>query len=87
LLEGVVLFIILNFFIRKPRPLGSVSGLFLIGYGAFRIIVEFFRQPDAQLGLFDNAISMGQILSLPMIIAGAIMMIWAYRRRPQQQLS
>ncbi|MEG1347064.1 MAG: prolipoprotein diacylglyceryl transferase, partial [Hafnia sp.] len=52
LLEGVVLFIILNLFIRKPRPMGSVSGLFLIGYGAFRIIVEFFRQPDAQLGLF-----------------------------------
>ncbi|QWA12112.1 prolipoprotein diacylglyceryl transferase [Sodalis ligni] len=87
LLEGVVLFIILNFFIRKPRPLGSVSGLFLICYGAFRIIVEFFRQPDAQLGLFDDAISMGQILSLPMIIAGVIMIIWAYRRRPQQQLS
>jgi hypothetical protein len=43
-----VLFIILNLFIRKPRPMGAVSGLFLIGYGAFRIIVEFFRQPDAQ---------------------------------------
>ncbi|XPE65491.1 prolipoprotein diacylglyceryl transferase family protein [Shigella flexneri] len=49
LLEGVVLFIILNLYIRKPRPMGAVSGLFLIGYGAFRIIVEFFRQPDAQL--------------------------------------
>ena len=48
LLEGVVLFIILNLFIRKPRPMGAVSGLFLIGYGAFRIIVEAFRQPDAQ---------------------------------------
>lgn len=48
LLEGVVLFIILNLYIRKPRPMGAVSGLFLIGYGAFRIIVEFFRQPDAQ---------------------------------------
>lgn len=87
LLEGVVLFIILNLFIRRPRPLGSVSGLFLMGYGAFRIIVEFFRQPDAQLGLFDDAVSMGQILSLPMIIAGLVMFIWAYRRRPQQQLS
>ncbi len=59
LLEGVVLFIILNLFIRKPRPMGAVSGLFLIGYGAFRIIVEAFRQPDAQLGLFDGVISMG----------------------------
>ncbi|HGM7035647.1 TPA: prolipoprotein diacylglyceryl transferase [Serratia marcescens] len=87
LLEGVVLFIILNLFIRKPRPMGAVSGLFLIGYGAFRIIVEAFRQPDAQLGLFDGVISMGQILSIPMVVAGIIMMIWAYRRRPQQQLS
>ncbi|WP_205417802.1 prolipoprotein diacylglyceryl transferase family protein, partial [Escherichia coli] len=57
------------------------------GYGAFRIIVEAFRQPDAQLGLFDGVISMGQILSIPMVVAGIIMMIWAYRRRPQQQMS
>lgn len=78
-LEGVVLFIILNIFVRKNRPMGSVSGLFLIGYGAFRIIVEFFRQPDAQLGLFSG-ISMGQILSIPMIILGIIFMEWAYRR-------
>ncbi|MGB8663653.1 MAG: prolipoprotein diacylglyceryl transferase [Serratia inhibens] len=87
LLEGVVLFIILNLFIRKSRPMGAVSGLFLIGYGVFRIIVEAFRQPDAQLGLFDGVVSMGQILSVPMVVAGIIMMIWAYRRRPQQQLS
>ncbi|MCG8707258.1 prolipoprotein diacylglyceryl transferase [Brenneria sp. 4F2] len=84
-LEGVVLFIILNLFIRKPRPMGSVSGLFLIGYGIFRIIVEFFRQPDAQLGLFSNILSMGQILSLPMVIAGILMMVWAYRRQPARQ--
>ncbi|AYA42117.1 prolipoprotein diacylglyceryl transferase [Xenorhabdus nematophila] len=77
-LEGIVLFIILNVFIRKSRPMGSVSGLFLIGYGAFRIIVEFFRQPDAQLGLFEG-ISMGQLLSVPMILAGIIMMVWAYK--------
>ena len=83
-----VSFTMLNLFIRKPRPMGSVSGLFLIGYGAFRIIVEFFRQPDAQFtGEWVQYISMGQILSIPMIVAGAIMMIWAYRRRPQQQLS
>jgi phosphatidylglycerol:prolipoprotein diacylglycerol transferase len=86
-LEGVVLFIILNLFIRKPRPTGSVSGLFLIGYGAFRIIVEFFRQPDAQFtGTWVQYISMGQILSIPMIIAGIAMMVWAFRR-PQQQVS
>ena len=76
----------INLFIRKPRPMGAVSGLFLIGYGAFRIIVEYFRQPDAQLGLFDGFLSMGQILSIPMIVIGLIMMIWAYRR-PQKQLS
>lgn len=79
LLEGVVLFIILNIFVRKNRPIGSVSGLFLIGYGAFRIIVEFFRQPDAQLGLFGG-VSMGQILSIPMILLGIIFMVWAYRQ-------
>lgn len=79
LLEGVVLFIILNIFVRKNRPVGSVSGLFLIGYGAFRIIVEFFRQPDAQLGLFGG-VSMGQILSIPMILLGIIFMVWAYRQ-------
>lgn len=86
LLEGVVLFIILNLFIRKPRPMGSVSGLFLICYGVFRIVVEHFRQPDAQLGLFSGILSMGQILSIPMIVIGLIMMIWAYRR-PQKPLS
>ncbi|GKV79639.1 prolipoprotein diacylglyceryl transferase [Pectobacterium versatile] len=85
MLEGVALFIILNLFIRKSRPMGSVSGLFLIGYGTFRIITEFFRQPDAQLGLFGDLFSMGQILSLPMVIAGILMMVWAYRRQPVQQ--
>ncbi|RAT12238.1 MULTISPECIES: prolipoprotein diacylglyceryl transferase [Lonsdalea] len=85
LLEGIVLFIILNLFIRKPRPMGSVSGLFLIGYGMFRIIVEFFRQPDAQLGLFGGIMSMGQILSIPMVLVGLFMMIWAYRRQPTRQ--
>ena len=86
-LEGVVLFLILNWFIRKPRPAGSVSGLFLIGYGLFRIIVEFFRQPDQQFtGAWVQYISMGQILSIPMVLAGIIMMVWAFRR-PQQHVS
>lgn len=86
-LEGIVLFIVLNYFIRKPRPAGSVSGLFLIGYGCFRILVEFFRQPDAQLGLFGGVISMGQILSVPMVIIGLLMMGWAYRHAPRQNIS
>jgi phosphatidylglycerol---prolipoprotein diacylglyceryl transferase len=77
--EGVLLFIILNLFIRKSRPTGSVSGLFLVCYGIFRFIIEFFRQPDEQLGLFLNFISMGQILCLPMIIGGIFILLFAYR--------
>ncbi|MBV7388325.1 prolipoprotein diacylglyceryl transferase [Pasteurellaceae bacterium TAE3-ERU1] len=81
-LEGVVLFVILNLFIQKPRPHGAVAGLFLLCYGLFRFVVEFFREPDAQLGLFfGQSVSMGQILSLPMIIIGAIIMLVAYKRR------
>ncbi|CAM3010384.1 prolipoprotein diacylglyceryl transferase [Vibrio rarus] len=78
-LEGVVLFLILNIFIRKPRPAGAVAGLFLMGYGTFRFTVEYFREPDAQLGLFGDWISMGQILSSPMIFIGAGMIWWAYK--------
>ncbi|OOE88415.1 prolipoprotein diacylglyceryl transferase [Salinivibrio sharmensis] len=81
-LEGVALFIILNLYIKKPRPMGAVSGLFLAGYGTFRFIVEYFREPDAHLGLFAGIFSIGQLLSLPMIIAGAVMVGWAYRRQP-----
>ncbi|OAN14160.1 prolipoprotein diacylglyceryl transferase [Photobacterium jeanii] len=82
-LEGLVLLIILNIFIRKPRPAGAVSGLFLLGYGSFRFIVEYFREPDAHLGLFGGWISMGQILSLPMVIGGLLMMLWAYKTQPK----
>ncbi|PJG85247.1 prolipoprotein diacylglyceryl transferase [Conservatibacter flavescens] len=81
-LEGVVLFFILNWFIKKPRPAGSVAGLFLFFYGLFRFIVEFFREPDPQLGLyFGQHISMGQILSTPMIIGGLAIIFWAYKAR------
>ncbi|WP_367680697.1 prolipoprotein diacylglyceryl transferase [Candidatus Fukatsuia anoeciicola] len=80
ILEGLVLFILLNLFIKKPRPMGSVSGFFLISYGLFRIIIEYFRQPDAQIGLFNGFITMGQILSMPMVLVGMMIMIWAYRR-------
>ncbi|MGN5076462.1 prolipoprotein diacylglyceryl transferase [Aeromonas veronii] len=81
-LEGVVLFIILNLFWRKSPPCGAISGMFLLFYGLFRFLVEFVRQPDSQLGLYFQEISMGQILSTPMIIAGALM-IWAAYKRPQ----
>lgn len=81
MLEGVVLFIILWCFSLKTRPLISVSGLFLLMYGLFRFIVEFVREPDAHIGyLAFDWLTMGQVLSLPMIILGLIFMIWAYRR-------
>jgi phosphatidylglycerol:prolipoprotein diacylglycerol transferase len=83
-LEGVVLFIILWVYSRKPRPTLAISGLFLICYGCFRSFVEFFRQPDAQLGyLAFGWLTMGQLLSLPMIIAGVMLMLWAYKHRTQ----
>tara|TARA_B110000014_G_scaffold217966_1_gene172803 strand:+ start:724 stop:1548 length:825 start_codon:yes stop_codon:yes gene_type:complete len=69
-LEGVVLFIMLMWVTKKPRSLGLASGTFLIGYGVFRSIVEFYREPDAHLGLYLSFISKGQILSIPMILAG-----------------
>lgn len=79
-LEGIILFIIINIFIRSPHPVGSVSGLFLLCYGIFRIIIEFFRQPDIQLGFIFNMITMGQILSIPMVISGIIIMYITYNK-------
>ncbi len=80
-LEGVALFILLWWYSSKPRPAGAVSGAFLVGYGFFRFIVEFTRQPDDFLGLLALDLSMGQWLSLPMILVGAVMMAWAYRKK------
>lgn len=80
-LEGVVFFVILWAYSAKPRPPMAVSGLFLLGYGAFRFLVEFFREPDAHLGFVAfNFLSMGQILCIPMLILGAGLMAVAYRR-------
>jgi phosphatidylglycerol---prolipoprotein diacylglyceryl transferase len=78
-LEGVLLFIILMIYSRKPRPLMAVSALFLLLYGCFRFLIEFFRTPDIQLGyLAFGWMTMGQILSIPMIILGIILSAWAY---------
>lgn len=77
-LEGVVLFVILTVVTRKPRNLGLASGIFLIGYGVFRTIIEFFREPDAHLGLYFSFISKGQILSIPMILAGMLIIYLGY---------
>jgi phosphatidylglycerol:prolipoprotein diacylglycerol transferase len=81
-LEGVALFLILWLFTLKPRPRGAASGLFLIGYGVFRFGVEYTREPDGFLGLLALGLSMGQWLSLPMIIAGLALLAWAYTRKP-----
>jgi phosphatidylglycerol:prolipoprotein diacylglycerol transferase len=80
-LEGVLLFLILWFYSRKPRPTGAVSGVFLLGYGVLRFAVEFTREPDNFLGLLAMGWSMGQWLSIPMIIGGVVMLAWAYRPR------
>ena len=79
-LEGLLLFTLLWFYARRRRPLGAVSGLFLIGYGSFRFIVEFAREPDNFLGLLAMGLSMGQWLSLPMMLAGVALLVWASRR-------
>lgn len=80
-LEGLSLFLILWLFSRKPRPVGQVSAVFLIGYGSFRFIAEFAREPDSFLGLLAANLSMGQWLSLPMIVAGMALYAIAAKRQ------
>ena len=79
-LEGFLLFVIVWFYSSRPRPQKAVSAMFLIGYGVFRSIAEFFREPDAHIG-FDlfGWMSRGQLLSLPMIIFGVVLLVIAYR--------
>ena len=79
-LEGLLLFIILWVFSSKKRPVGQVSAVFLIGYGFFRFIAEYAREPDGYLGLLSMGFSMGQWLSLPMIIAGIALYIISAKR-------
>lgn len=81
-LEGITLFLILWFFSAKPRPRMAVSGMFALFYGIFRFLVEFVRIPDQQLGYLEFGwLTMGQILSFPMILFG-IYLIWRAYRRP-----
>jgi len=81
-LEGVVLFLVLWFFSRKERPRWAVSGMFLMLYGFFRFTVEFFREPDSQIGFVAFGwMSKGQLLSIPMILIGAMMLLWTYKRK------
>jgi len=76
-LEGLLLFVLLWVFARKPRPVGQISGLFLTGYGVLRFLVEYTREPDAFLGLLAAGLSMGQWLSLPMIVIGTVIFLRA----------
>lgn len=81
-LEGVALFAIVWLFSAKPRPTMAVSGVFALAYGIFRFLVEFVRQPDPQLGyLAFGWLTMGQVLSLPLIAVGAVLLRLAYRQR------
>jgi phosphatidylglycerol:prolipoprotein diacylglycerol transferase len=73
LLEGLLLFVVLWLFARKNRPTGQVSAVFLMGYGSLRFVAEFFREPDAHLGLLSMGLSMGQWLCVPMIGAGVLL--------------
>lgn len=87
LLEGVVLFMVLIVLSlkRPPFPRGTYLGTFLLGYGIFRFLVEFIRQPDVQIGyLFGDWFTMGQLLSLPLVAIGIILLIYAsVTRKPQ----
>ena len=82
-LEGIVLFGVLWFYSRKPRPRYAISGLFALLYGLFRFSVEFVREPDVQLGFIAfDWLTMGQILSLPLIVTG-IVLLWLSRKSPK----
>lgn len=82
-LEGLVLFTLLWWFSAKPRPRMAVSGLFLLIYGLARILVEFVREPDSQLGFIAfDWLTMGQLLSLPMVLLGAALIVYGYRHNP-----
>jgi|TARA_B110000483_G_C18200984_1_gene545205 phosphatidylglycerol:prolipoprotein diacylglycerol transferase len=79
ILEGFLLFFVLWFYSSKPRPYLAVSGIFLLLYGIFRFAVEFYRIPDAHLDyLALGWVTMGQILSVPMVLAGLVLVVMAY---------
>lgn len=80
LVDGLLLFIILWLYARKPQPRLAVSGLFALGYGCARFFTEYFRTPDYEVSFAGVTISAGQMLSVPMIVLGIILLIIAYRR-------
>ena len=82
LLEGLLLFALLWWLARKPRPIGWISGVFLLGYGSLRFAAEYFREPDAHLGLLSAGLSMGQWLCVPMVLAGMLLIGLSRRAEP-----
>ncbi len=79
-MEGLLLFALLWLYARHPRKTGQVSGAFLVGYGVFRFIAEYFREPDSFLGLRALGLSQGQWLCVPMVLGGVALWLWAGRR-------
>lgn len=80
LLEGLLLFILLWMYARKERKRGHVAAAFLVGYGVFRFVAEYFREPDAFLGLLAMRWTMGQWLSIPMMVFGVLLWLWAAQK-------
>jgi phosphatidylglycerol:prolipoprotein diacylglycerol transferase len=80
LVDGLLCFVIMWWFARKPRPRLAVGALYTLLYGCARFFTEYFRVPDWSITVAGMQVSSGQILSLPMIIAGIIMLMWAYRK-------
>ncbi|NCY26266.1 MAG: prolipoprotein diacylglyceryl transferase, partial [Alphaproteobacteria bacterium] len=80
LLEGLLLFVLLWLYARRPRARGAVAAAFLVGYGILRFAAEFFREPDAHLGLLSLGMSMGQWLCVPMVVGGAALW-WTVNRK------
>jgi len=84
-LEGILLFLLLWFLVYRRGALekpGVVTGAFFAGYGIARIVAEFFREPDMQIGFLAGGVTMGQVLSVPLVIAGVWLFLWARRRTP-----
>ena len=81
LMEGLLLFVLLWLYARKEHKQGQVASAFVFGYGVFRYVAEFFREPDAHLGLLALGMSMGQWLCVPMIVGGAALWVWTGRHR------
>ena len=77
-LEGIGLFVLVWWYASRPRPAGTVSAVFLMGYAVCRLIVECFREPDLQLGFFFDWFTMGQLLSVPMLLGGVL--LWWIKR-------